>query len=522
MEKEHADTQGDEDSSILKSALFKVTTGTTITMTGTVIFLVLSLLWRVVVVRLITVNEWGEMSLVLAFIGVLTALAPLGIQTSIARNIAYAAEEDRGSIVRSGLMITTVSGLICTVAIAALANQIAGIFRNPGLVTVIYVLSPSIVVGMVIGTLASVFQGFQDAVPYAIFVNILPNVLSLSIALLLYSMGFGFFGILLSAVLNSVIVGAVISFYSRRKLRVYMKPGPRKNMSRMLLAFGLPLLVVFGLNALMGYADTLIMGYFTNESIVGYYSSGITLGRIVSFSLSAMTYIFMPVASQMISRKRFDYLERTYSTAMKWSLLTSVPLMAIFILYPGQSLSLTFGPEYSVARSVLAVSAAGAFVISVFGPAASTLVAFGRTRLLAVNSAISVSFNITACLVLIPRYGMVGGAYASVVGTIAFALLSLAEVSYLYRLQPFNRLYVKPLTASLALSFIILLPLHLRPNLIELPVIFLAVAICVIFCILVTKSVDKTDVLVLEVVEEILGRKLTRIRRIGTMLIGKT
>lgn len=109
---------------------------------------------------------------------------------------------------------------------------------------------------MIMGTASSVFQGYQNTFPYAVFVSILPNVLSIGLALLFYYLGLGFMGILYSPVLNSVLVAIMLIPYSRSRLKRYLRPGPRKMKVKMLIFFGVPLVIVTGLNSLMAYADT--------------------------------------------------------------------------------------------------------------------------------------------------------------------------------------------------------------------------------------------------------------------------
>lgn len=491
-------------------------------MIGSIGFLALSLGWRVLIVRLISVLQWGEMSLAFAIIAVLTTFASLGINESLARSIAYENESERRGIVYSGLTITVISGLICTIALFIMAGPISQFFRDPELKIVIEILSPSIFLSMFVGSLTAVFQGFQDVFPRAFFVNILPNAISIVLALLLYYLGFGFIGILLSAVLNGVVVVLIMAPYSRRRLRRYLAKSLRKNKVRMLLMFGLPLLVVTGLGSIMGYADTLILAYFRNETVVGYYAAGLTLGRVVNFSMSALGFIFLPVAAQFFSLKNFDDLKRTYSTATKWSLMTSIPLVTVFVLYPAGTLGVIYGSSYQLASGVLTVSAASIFAGTLFGPASVALVAFGRTRLMAVNSVISVSANIVASFTLIPSFGMLGGAYAAAVGRLTFGGLCLAQVIYLYKLHPFDRRFIKSLAASLTVSLLILVPLNLHPGLAALALVVVGVAFLVVLCVLITKSVDTTDVLLLEVAEGILGRRLKSLRRLGTFLVGKT
>lgn len=92
-------SDGEGDSLLLKSAISSVTSRTIITMMGAIGFLILSLAWRLLIVRLITVEQWGEMSIAFALIALITSLAPPGVQAAVARGISYEMEEDQRGIV---------------------------------------------------------------------------------------------------------------------------------------------------------------------------------------------------------------------------------------------------------------------------------------------------------------------------------------------------------------------------------------------------------------------------------------
>jgi len=51
-------------------------------------------------------------------------------------------------------------------------------------------------------------------------------------------------------------------------------------------------------------------------------------------------------------------------------------------------------------------------------------------------------------VLLIPPWGVVGAAVATLISTAAINLLRVAEVWFLFRLQPYNRTFLKPVVAG--------------------------------------------------------------------------
>lgn len=502
--------------------MFTVTKGTTITLAGTIAFLLLSLLYRVVILRLITVEQWGEISITLAIATLITSLAPLGITQAVARNLSYEDEKERWGIIYYGLLITVLSGAAASAVVYLSAGSLASVFGDQNIAPIVRVFSPTIFLSMLTSTLSSIFQGFKNAVPNALFVNTLPPLLYTVLSVLFFFAGFGFTGILYGYLAGSLLVCIASFIYSRKRLATG-KGGSRLHAGRdkavALMSFGIPLLFVNAFSYMLGYSDTIILGIFRHSTEVGYYTAGLTLGRIVSFGIGAVGFIFLPVASALHSHGRSGELERTYVTATKWSLITSVPLLLLFVLFPAESLSFTFGSKYYLASTVLMISASGVFVTSILGPASTLLVAYGRTKALAMNSAIGVAGNLALSLLLIPVYGMDGGAWASVMGLVIFNVLCLIEVAIDYGIHPFRASYIRPLVISLSVPTVLILLIHSRISDLALPLLFFVFAGFVVISIAVSKSVEETDLLMIDIAENVAHRKFDRLRRIVIRLM---
>ena len=277
-----------------------------------------------------------------------------------------------------------------------------------------------------------------------------------------------------------------------------------------------PLLFVGAMSTLSGSGDTLVLGVF-HPSAVGSYTVSLTLARLLQVGIGAAAYIFLPVAARFLRSQDLSAIRLTYVTVTKWMILFSLPLLLLFFFLPGQSLDFVYGSQYSRIVAPLQLVVLGAFVTTVLGPAANAQVAFGQARLLAYNATAAAVLDIGLAVALVPSYGITGAAAAWAAANVAYTGLSLAELAWITRVQPFRPHFVVPLvvTAIPVALILALAPWHYP--LWSLPVIGLGIALLFLVVMLLTRSVDEGDRLLLGAIEGLLGRPLPLLRRIGRL-----
>jgi O-antigen/teichoic acid export membrane protein len=125
--------------------------------------------------------------------------------------------------------------------------------------------------------------------------------------------------------------------------------------------------------------------------------------------------------------------------------------------------------------------------------------------------------DVGLAIVLVPTYGIPGAAAAWAAANVAYTGLSLAELAWITRIQPFRPHFVVPLVVT-ALPVGLLLALgHWHYPLWSLPAIGIGIALLFLVVMLLTRSVDEGDRLLLGAIEGLLGRPLPLLRRIGRL-----
>jgi len=508
-------TDSDE---LVREGLSSVTKGTLFVLVSTLLFVGLNFVSRVLLVRSIG-SDWNAYSFGLTLTGVLIAFGCIGLPSAVARSLPYASSDDeRRTIVRSTLWIGGITALGSSALLFAFAGSIGRALNYPAITTGLQLFPIAVGSGILATLIASIFQGYEDVTPNALFIQIVNPALFLTFLtfwLVLPPLGITYTEALLAyALANSVTLGLLVLYLVRRIPR-RLPPGPRAPSALpRLLRFTAPLFVVGVMASITGSGDTLILGLF-HPTEVGIYSASLTLSRLLPIGIGAAAYIFLPVASRFVRYGDTPSVGVTYVTVTKWMILVSLPLFLLFFLLPSASLGFVYGPGYTTQVLPLQITVAGAFVTTLFGPAGTAQVAFGQTRLLASNAIVSGVVDVVVAFALVPTYGYVGAAIAWCAANVTYSVMCLVQIGVLTRVHPFHWHFVLPFLATALPVGVALAVLPLRLPEWTLPAVGLGIALWFVVAVLVTRSVDDGDRLLLEAVERLLGRPLPLLRRLG-------
>jgi O-antigen/teichoic acid export membrane protein len=280
-----------------------------------------------------------------------------------------------------------------------------------------------------------------------------------------------------------------------------------------LISFSLPLFGSSLIYIIMCYTDTLMLGYFTRAEDVGLYNIALRLSRFILLFPTAITFIYLPIASEQFSKGFSENVREVYVSVVKWTFTLSIPIFLTLLLFPKTVIGVVFGWEYLEGWSTLCILSVGFFISVLIGPSGFTLVALGKTKLVALNNIVAFILNITLNAFLIPAFGIEGAALATSLTSMLINSLALVQIYKLAAIHPFSLHVIKPLmltsTATIVLCLIIKVHFH------NLALLFLTVALSMSIYILsvpLTRSLREEDKIILNSLRRI-GDELSRMRR---------
>ena len=503
----------------LREGLSTVTRGTLFVIVTTLLLVLFNFVSRVLLTRTIGKDAWGSFSTVLALAAILTSVGTLGLPNAVARSLPYETSDDeRRGIVRISLWVSVAAAASVAVALFGLSNELAPLLGGPRIALGLQFFSIAIAASIGSTIVASIFQGYSDVTPNALFVQVINPGLFLAFLGVAFVLPQGRLSYVESlaayAIANAVTLVALLA-YAMRRLPRQLGPGPiAPGSGGRLLRFAFPLLVAGAMASLAGFGDTLVLGAYHHLQVATYTAS-LTLARLLQVGINAAAYIYLPVAARFRRRDNSQAIRLTYTTVTKWMVLLSLPLFLLFVILPQRSLDFVYGPTYAAVLVPLQIAVSGAFLATLFGPGATTQVVYGRVRLLAYNSAAAGIADVGIAFALVPRFGAVGAAIAWGSANVLYAGLCLIEVARHDAVHPFHRHFAAPLFATLVPIGLLLAVFRASIPAWALPPIGLAAAGAFVLAVVVSGSLDDGDRLLLGAVEGLLGRPVPFVRRLA-------
>lgn len=508
-------------SELLNESLKKAAKGTALAFVGLFIFMLLEFITRILIARNATESEYGIFSIGFVLLNFFVLLSCLGLQVGATRYIAYyRGREDyrkvRGILV-SAVRLSFAASIVCFVLFFFLADYFALVFHvQESRVFKIFALAVPFSVSIEI--LASLFLGFDRVQEKVYFRDILVNLLKVLFIVSAIILGSAFLELMYAYVLATMIASLLFIVYAVKKLPFPKGTAPDP-IQKELLLFSLPMLIQNALTIIIFQIDTLMLGYFKPASIVGLYNAAHPIAQLIPVFLFSLVLIYVPITARLYAQNLIDEMRRNYAILTKWINSATFPLFFVIFLFPEAVLNALFGSSYAEANValVLRILASGMLFHVLTGPNAVTLVVLGKTKLNLIDNLVGAFVNLALNFLLIPPLGMIGAAIPSAISLALVNVLKSAQIFTMHRIHPFTPNYVKPLVASGVLITIIYLLFSCFSDTTTLTIGLLIAFSCLFvivqgISILITKSFDQEDIMLLQELEKMAGINMDRLK----------
>lgn len=170
-------------------------------------------------------------------------------------------------------------------------------------------------------------------------------------------------------------------------------------------------------NMLTLKSDTLMVGYLIGTNHVGFYNAAVKTASLVAFPIAICNLLVTPLISLNFHEKKIKELQDVLTRyAIVTSLVSVIAIILIAIV--GESLLELFGLYNEVSYRCLLILAFGNLINALAGPVGYLCVLTGFQYNAMLFSAISAAINILLNFLLIPIYGILGAATATLISFI--------------------------------------------------------------------------------------------------------
>ncbi len=312
-----------------------------------------------------------------------------------------------GTLAAAGALVLVLTGVAGPVPAANPALLIAALLAVPLSMSVLY-LSNALVLDARVG-----------AVDRA---SLLGSVVQCGALLLVTGLGWLTVGWVVWIWAATIAVALVPLLRAARPRLRYRDPG----LARRALSLGARYHAGSACLYLTWRVDVLILGALASRTAVGLYALAVTVAELVRLPTDALARASL--AGQ--AGAELTDAVRVTARATRASVLLSAGCVAVLCALAPVLVPAAYGADFAGSVPALLVLAPGVFALGAGRQLGAYLVRLGRPLLVSVPSAVALAVNIAANLVLIPRWGVAGCAFAS---SLSYTLLTVVQAAQFCR-----------------------------------------------------------------------------------------
>jgi O-antigen/teichoic acid export membrane protein len=490
-----------------------ITKSSLIVLIGIFLSKLITYIYRIIIARTFEPNAYGLFSIALIFISIFAMFAAFGLDSGLLRFVSLyrgKKETDKSRyIFKLSFKLIFVASLLLGLLFFLLSDFIAiEIFKDYSLSILLKYSSIFIPFIALVGIFWSILKAYEEIGWYSFLSNILCLFLQLIILILLISLGVGTDSIIFSYLIGYGIIFFISLIICKYKIpEIFKKPNLNLNekfaIRKEFFAYSLPIVLLGLFSILFSYADSFLIGYFLNAENVGIYNAAVPIAALLLIVPSLFTQLFFPLITREFSKGNKEIIEQLSRQVSKWIFVLNLPLLVLFVLFPGAIINILFGAEYLPAENSLRFLAAGIFFYSSFSIIPENILSMaGKSKIIMLNKLISVGINIALCITLIPKFGMEGAAIAIMTSYVCLGTLDMIQSIRKTGIIPLRRkMFRIVLVALTSAAILLILRGFIEINLVSIILLAIFFFLLYIVLILATKSLDKNDLMILKTIK---------------------
>lgn len=362
----------------------------------------------------LTTSDYGILGLILITGNILSAIFALGLGSGLFRSYYdYDDEENRREVISTALFLIAISCVILSVCGLLFSSYLSILlFGNTNYkihLLMIFIIS---FLGILNSIPFIIFRARKKSIQYAVLQI---SFVILGICTIVYFVAiknWGVFGVLLGQVITGTI--SLFTLYSCIRKDIVLKFSGLE--ARKMLHFGVPLVPADLTSLIMNYFDRYMLDYYCTLSMVGLYHLGYQFGMVI------MTILVMPLrliwGPMFLSVKDHSNAKDFYSMALTYVIAIGAFLFLGLALLSKEVIYIVANKEYWGAYTVVPLITLTYLFYSVEIILNVGIGLERKTKVVALYFFIGAIANIILNFALIPEYGMIGAAYATLISFI--------------------------------------------------------------------------------------------------------
>ena len=430
---------------------------------------------------------YGKYSFAVAFTALFSVLSDLGLSTLTIRDVA----RDKS---QAGRYLGQVSALKVILAIVTLLLIVIviNVLDYPRETTVaVYIIGASVIINSFTRLFFSITSAFEK-MEYEAVIKIIQTIILFSLVLLVIHFNYG-----LISIVSSYLVGSIFSFVLSIFviLKKFAKPKFETDLDfwRKTTKEALPFALTAVFSMVFFRVDTVMLSVMKGDAVTGwYYAACNIINALLAIPVIYGLAIF-PVLSKYHESARSSF-DKVGTLSFKYLLMLGLPISVGISLLAEEIIQLVYGSAYLNSSYALQIMVWVFFISCIAIVPFHALNSANKQHSAMTSLGIGAGLNVLLNLLLIPIYGLIGAASASVTTFfVCFSLYFYFCNRYALQVKLFNSNFAKVMVAGLVMGLFVFY--YSSSNLF---LVIASSAVIYLALLILTKALSKEDLSMLK------------------------
>ena len=405
--------------------------------------LVLLMFVAVLLARRMGPTEYGRLVYIQSVAFIVASICTLGLRDAANRIVArYVARYQRkllGRFILFGIVVIMVVSCVIVPTVYVILLEVSGTFEayRFSLITIFGVVVSLALLSFLGPTLVAMGRpvlsfALENVGPrFPILVVLL--VCMIAGARLTAETALDF--MILGNIVPAVALAAFIFVPSRLYIGILKRPYQLVRTGKAWLSISLFMMTSPVISMVFSETSMIVLGAYAEPAEVAFYQVARRVSELAIVCGAVAIYIALPKIARYYTLRQYERLQHTVDIANILTIIPSISVTLILIL-GGDKLLLVFGPDFSGAYAATLILTIGRTMDQLFGPALEILFMTGQQMTATWINVVYGVLSISLSFALIPHYGQIGAAFATVSIGVLWKLNLYLIVRRRCRVQP--------------------------------------------------------------------------------------
>ncbi len=417
-------------------------------------------LTRLILARKLGPADYGLFYAVFTFVIFFLFFRDLGLNPALTKYISEFKIKNKFSEIKTAVFSVLLSQITSSIIFAVLFFILAPFlaayyFKNPAAELILKIMIGYTIFSISFTFLKAFFSGFQKFRIYA-FIDTAKNSIVLILILIFFSINLK----ILSPVLAFLLVGPILILiflpFIIKTFNIFKyKTKNFSSITKMLFAFGLPVIMTDIGDKVISYIDTLMLTSFRTLEEVGIYNVALPTAMAFLFLGTSVSSVVFPLFAELWAKKDKKRLSLGLNMLHKYTFALTAPIIFTVFAFSDLLIKLFFSEDYMAAALPLQILLVGVFLFIVAMINHSIISAIGRPKTVTKIIFLAAVTNAILNLILIPKFGISGAASATTISYALALILSTYKVNSFIKAKLQASTWIKTIIAAVLFVSII-------------------------------------------------------------------